>query len=257
MIDDIDVNASYLVKNRTRMDYFIPNYLEKLLSKNFKICSVGCGTGYDVELLVKKGYDAYGFDPGNRVVDWINRSEKVQKRLKVGYAEDMPFGENRFDFMYALEVIEHVGCKNGNWQLLENYTKTRENFLNSCLAMLRPNGKLLISSSNKLFPIDVGHGHHYNKLTNFMASKGIALTIPWHSKNFLLSYYDFYRLLKESKYRDQIKIQQISSYKYPSFSNSRRGIVYKKIINGILLVFNVYPINRLNPILVILIEKTI
>lgn len=113
MLNDITIDEKYREINKRRMDYFIPSYLQKFINKNDVICSIGCGTGYDVELLNDLGYDAYGIDPGSRTEDWKKRSIEIQKKLKVGFARDFPFEDKKFDFIYALEVIEHVGCKDG------------------------------------------------------------------------------------------------------------------------------------------------
>ena len=178
LIDDIELEKNLIKKEKERFEYFIPNYLTKHIKKSDKVCSVGCGIGYDVELLNKYGYNSYGFDPGNRTKLWEKLDKSIVKNLKIGKAEDIPFNNEEFDFMYALEVIEHVGCKNGYWKLEDNYLDIRIKFLESCLKMLKNNGKLLVSTSNRLFPIDLGHGHHYTKLTDFFSKLGIRLTIP-------------------------------------------------------------------------------
>ncbi|MBU4349106.1 class I SAM-dependent methyltransferase [bacterium] len=256
MLNDIKIYDAYWEINKRRVDYFIPNYLAKFINKRDKVCSVGCGTGYDVELLNNMGHDTYGFDLGNRTLDWINRSPKIQEKLKKGFAEDLPFGKGKFDFVYATEVIEHVGCKDAIWELLDNYYETRVKFLSSCLEMLKPNGRLLLSTSNRLFPIDFGHVHYYNKFTDFMASKGnINITIPWHSKNFTLSFGDFLRLLKKTKYEGLTDIKQLSSFKYPSNSKQKYRRIVTYIINGFLLMLSFYPLIRFNPIMVVIITK--
>jgi hypothetical protein len=39
----------------------------------------------------------------------------------MGFAQDLPFGRDRSDVVYALEVIEHVGVEDGQWKLLPNH----------------------------------------------------------------------------------------------------------------------------------------
>ena len=255
MIDDITIDESYRQKNRLRMDYFIPNYLEKFIHKSDEICSIGCGTGYDVELLNSMGYDTWGFDAGNRIIEWENRPSESQKKLKEGFAEDLPFGKRKFDFVYALEVIEHVGCKNGKWELLANYDEIRVRFLSSCLEMLKPKGRLIISTSNRLFPIDLGHTHHYNKVTNYVSKYGINFTIPWHPQNFIISFGDLRRILKKTKYYNELTIKQKSSLNYPSNSSKKYGTITKSLFNCILFMSSFYPFIRFNPILVALVIK--
>jgi SAM-dependent methyltransferase len=255
MLNDILIDEKYTEKNIRRMNYFIPNYLLKFLKNNDIICSVGCGTGYDVELLNNLGFDAYGLDPGSRISEWKNRPINIQKKLKVGFVEDFPFGKKKFDFIYALEVIEHVGCKNGIWELLDNFLEMRVRFLKNCLETLKPNGNLLITTSNRLFPIDFGHAHHYNKLTNYFSKYGLNFTIPWHRYNFVLSFGDICKLLDRCKYSGEFKIKQVSAYNYPSNSNRTQNFAFRYLLKNILILFSIYPIKRLNPILVVLIKK--
>lgn len=255
MIHDLKVDDGYREKNKRRMDYFVPNYLERFIKRSDIICSVGCGTGYDVELLNEMGYDVYGLDLGSRVVDWQNRSADVRRRLREGFADDLPFGRERFDFIYALEVIEHVGCKDGRWELESNYREVRERFLSSCIEMLRPGGRVLISTSNRLFPVDVGHAHHYSKITNYTSKYGLNLTIPWDSRNFIVSFGDLRNLLRNTEYWGQLQITQQSSYGYPSNSKNKYRVASSYLVNSFLYLFSMYPLIRLNPILVVLITK--
>lgn len=252
LINDIELESTLMEKEKSRFEHFIPNFLMNYIQKGDKICSVGCGIGYDVELFDKLGYDCYGFDPGNRVKKWQELDLSVTKKLKVGRAEDIPFDYESFDFMYALEVIEHVGCKDGYWELENDYLAMRISFLESCLRMLKNNGKLMISTSNRFFPIDFGHGHHYSKLTNIFAKLGIRLTIPWHKKNFVVSYSDMKKMLKNSVFKDQFVIYQHSTTNYPqTTSKGLKGKIARVFLN----FFSSYPLIRFNPILVVTITK--
>jgi 2-polyprenyl-3-methyl-5-hydroxy-6-metoxy-1,4-benzoquinol methylase len=108
--DERFLPSAWVERDRQRLDYFIPNYLVKWLDSSWTICSVGCGSGYDVECLRRIGFDAFGFDPGARTAEFCRRGAAVPF-LRRGKAEELPWGKGRFDVVYALEVIEHVGCK--------------------------------------------------------------------------------------------------------------------------------------------------
>ena len=257
MLNDIAVvNDSYLEQNKRRMDYFIPSYLHKYIRKSDEIFSMGCGTGYDVELLNNLGFDAYGIDPGNRIKDWGNRPIEIQNKLRYGISTDFPFKDKKFDFIYSLEVIEHVGCKDGNWMLLKNSADLRLRFIESCLDMLKPEGRLLITTSNRLSPEDFGHGHHYSKLTNFFGKSGLNVTLPWHNKNFLVSFNDLKEIINSTSYLDRYEISQESSYGYPSNSNGKHGRMSNYLVKIFLRTMSTKPLIRLNPILVVQITRT-
>lgn len=253
LINDGITIGNVVAIDKQRMDYFIPNYLCKFLREGDILCSAGCGTAYDVELLNDMGFDAYGFDPGNRTKAWASRSPSVQRKLAVAFPEHLPFGEKRFSFIYALEVLEHVGCLNGEWKLEKDYKEIRIAFLENCLKMLMPQGRLLLSTSNRLFPFDVGHGHHYTGITDWFARKGLRLTIPWHPKNFTLSYKDIKVLLKGCSPRTEIR--QISPVGYAANSRGRYGKIRRAVNNAFIGLLSVYPMVRINPILVVLVTK--
>ena len=258
-LKDISVDEQLMAKTRRRFDHFIPNYLEKLLQKSDRIVSVGCGLGYDVQHLSEKGYDARGFDPGQRTAAWAGYSPVLRDRLRVAYAEDLPFGKERFDFAYALEVIEHVGCEDGVWKLLPDAREIRTRFVESCLDMLKPGGRLFLSTSNRACPLDVGHTHHYTRLTDFCGRKlRLPLTAPWHRKNFVWSFGDITRLLQQSRYRGVCSVEAVSTAGYPAHArHSRRARWREQVAGSYLELVNLPPLRTsfLNPILAVLIRK--
>jgi 2-polyprenyl-3-methyl-5-hydroxy-6-metoxy-1,4-benzoquinol methylase len=260
MLNDIELSDQELDRNKRRYDVFIPQYLTKYIHQNETVCSAGCGTGYDVEVLCNLGYDVYGFDPGVRTNDWKARHPAVSQRLKMGFAQDLPFGPDRFDVVYALEVIEHVGTEDGQWKLLPDHFEIRRQFLESCLDMLKPGGRMLISTSHRLCPLDPGHGHHYTWLTQFvMRETGITLTVPWHKKNFVLSRSDVVKLVAATRYRDRYSIKRLPVRNY--LAHSRFGTNHpflKRCIDGYMTVasFPVLIASPLNPVLVLEIRKS-
>ena len=245
--------------SQRRFDHFIPNYLEKLITKSDAIVSVGCGLAYDVQLLRSLGYDAYGFDPGSRAKAWSGYPAALRDRLRVAYAEEIPFGTECFDFAYALEVIEHVGCEEGIWRLLPDARAIRLKFLESCLDMLKPGGRLFLSTSNRACPVDVGHTHHYTRITDFCGRKlHLPLTAPWHSRNFVWSFGDVSRLLSASKYRGQCVLEAVSTAGYPAHARHAERARWRERLAGHFLEWvNVPPLRTsfLNPILAVSIRK--
>ena len=259
MLHDMELTDQELDRNKRRYDVFIPQYLTKYIRKGESICSAGCGTGYDVELLFNLGYDVYGFDPGVRTNDWAARHPMVAQRLQMGFAQDLPFGKDRFDVVYAMEVIEHVGCEDGQWKLLPDHFDIRRQFLESCLDMLKPGGRMLLSTSHRLCPLDPGHGHHYTALTRFAQTAGITLAVPWHKKNFVLSRGDVARLLTATRYHNRYSIKRLPVRNY--LAHSRVGTnhtILKKCIDAFMAVVSlpVLIASPLNPVLVLEIRKS-
>ena len=261
ILNNIEINDQLVDIDKRRFNYFIPNYLSKCIEKKSKICSVGCGMAYDVEMLNELGYDAYGFDPGARTSVWLDqRKPATYKKLRIAAAGDLVLKEfgNSFDYLYALEVIEHVGAENGGWKLTKNYLQERIKFMEGCLDMLKFNGKLLITTSNRLCPIDIGHGHHYNVLTDFFIQKlKIRLTLPLSSKNFVCSFSDIRKYLDLTKYKGQYSIKALSTVNYSSNSKQNKSKIVFYLFNTYLKIVNNFILRTsfLNPILVVEVTK--
>ena len=259
VLNDVTVDDQLIAKTQRRFDHFIPNYMVKLLDKSDAIVSIGCGLAHDVQMLRSMGYDVHGLDPGARAQSWSRHPPGLRDRLSIARAEDLPFGSERFDFAYALEVIEHVGCEEGIWKLLPDAREIRVKFIESCLDMLRPGGRLFLSTSNRACPLDVGHTHHYTSITDFCGRRlHLPLTVPWHRKNFVWSFGDVSRLLSASRYHGQCSVEAISTVGYPAQARRMKRDRWREQLAGhFLKVVNV-PLLRtsfLNPILAVLIRK--
>ncbi len=256
MLDDFTPDDRYRQRNRARYDQVVPRVLAPL-ARGGPVCSAGCGTGYDVELLLGLGVDAWGFDPGKRALDWERRSPAARERLRMGLAREMPLGRDRFELVYAMEVIEHVGCRDGGWELLPDAADQRRAFLAACLAMCRPGGRLLLTSSNRLCPFDPGHGHHESPLTDALARRGVWLANPWHPRNFLLSAGDIRRLLDETGHRGLYRMSVLPPAPFLGLTRLNQRPALKAAVSGAMAVAGLPLLRRtpLNPVLAVLIER--
>jgi len=69
------------------------------------ILDVGCGTGAIMDFLEKAGYRVEGIDPSQAALKYCrDKNLKVQ----IGQADELPFADNTFDAVIALDVLEHV-----------------------------------------------------------------------------------------------------------------------------------------------------
>lgn len=90
------------------------------------ILDIGCGNGYDVQLMEKNGFDAYGFEIG---MDNINK--------KIYYGESLEakhFGDRKFDWIRMWHVLEHV--------------PDPHKYLGEISKLLTPGGVLIIAIPN-------------------------------------------------------------------------------------------------------------
>jgi SAM-dependent methyltransferase len=182
--DDIyDSNRSaYEVLANTHLvrQYLMPLFRRLLaqLSRRPRVLSLGCGIGIDVDLLAEAGFEVVGIDCGNRCDAWSQRTHK--HRLYHANGKHLPFENNLFDLVYCGCVFPHVGVEGDSRQVLPHYDEERLTIAREMARVLDPDGFILVSSPNRLFPLDIFHGrtseHPYpflNPPTNpFLLSAG-------------------------------------------------------------------------------------
>jgi len=103
------------------------------LSKIKTVLDVGCGLGAGVAMCRNEGIEAYGIDiaePAREYWDMANISQFCQ----IASADEMPFPDNRFDFVICTEVMEHIPEEGVLDVLKEIYRVGRNTFvLTICL----------------------------------------------------------------------------------------------------------------------------
>jgi len=77
-----------------------------------RVLVVGAGTGGEVVVLHRRGADVYGIEPDETAYEIVCLKTKQlglnsEKYLKHG-AEQIPFKDDYFDFVYCFTVLEHV-----------------------------------------------------------------------------------------------------------------------------------------------------
>lgn len=96
----------WYVGRRLILESFLKQIVQNPKSKikNPKILDVGCGTGGNLEMLAKFG-SAEGVDVSDDALEFCRR-----KGLKAhkGLAESLPFADESFDVVTALDVVEHL-----------------------------------------------------------------------------------------------------------------------------------------------------
>lgn len=70
-----------------------------------RLLDIGCGTGYLLKIL-ERNWDVYGVDISLRAVEMAK--SKGLKKIRLASIENLPFGNNFFDVILVLDVIEHV-----------------------------------------------------------------------------------------------------------------------------------------------------
>ncbi len=122
----------------------------------------GCGNGESIDLLHRRGFEAWGHDL-SALRKWQWRRRERRDRLVVADGATLPFPEGFFDVVIASGVLEHIGVSEeggGQYRVrpLPDRDERRRAFLAELVRVVAPNGRLFLDSPNGSFPIDFWHG---------------------------------------------------------------------------------------------------
>lgn len=108
------------------------HFAEKYIEKDARILEIGCGTGKFLKLISAKTKNITGLELNTRAAEIAIKSGfDVKKQLVQEFAEIAP---GSFDVVCAFQVLEHIA--------------EVKSFLESCLKLLKTNGKLIFSVPN-------------------------------------------------------------------------------------------------------------
>ena len=166
--------------------YLIPT-LSRLLAgvRRPRVLSLGCGTGVDIDRLAEHGFDVVGIDCGNRTGVWPRRAHR--DRLCLANGKHLPFEDASFDAVYCGCVFPHVGVEGDSNRVRPDYQEERRAIALQMGRVLKPGGHMMVSSPNRLFPLDIFHGRSPDQPYP-------RFNPPWSP--FLLSAGDYRRLFR-------------------------------------------------------------
>jgi SAM-dependent methyltransferase len=120
-----------------------------------RVLSLGCGTGVDIDLLAESGFDIVGVDCGNRSAVWPRRTQR--QRLYLANGKHLPFPAASFDAVYCGCVFPHIGVEGDSTTVRPDYLAQRLQVAREIARVLRPGGHVMVSSPNRLCPVDLFH----------------------------------------------------------------------------------------------------
>jgi ubiquinone/menaquinone biosynthesis C-methylase UbiE len=123
------------------------------------VLEVGTGSGRVLGLLAERGWSVTGTDPAPRMLELARARLGPGARLVVARAEDLPFGEDRFDAVIAVGVLDYADMAAS---------------LRELARVLRPGGFAAISFRNRVAPV-----HAWNRLIAHPLARAIKRRVSF------------------------------------------------------------------------------
>ena len=110
------------------------------------VLDAGCGAGYGTALLAETAAEVIGLDHASEAVEYARAHyQKPRVVFQQGECSPLPFADGQFDWVVAFEVIEHL--------------PDADAFLREVRRVLRPQGRLAVSTPNRRFYTEE-HDYH-------------------------------------------------------------------------------------------------
>src|SRR5438876_8883722 len=105
ILREVEETHWWYVGRRRILSQFVADAVKHVRGRRAQILDVGCGTGGNVVMLNEHG-EAYGIDVSEDAVRFCH--ERGLERVELGAADELPFGDGKFDLVTALDVVEHL-----------------------------------------------------------------------------------------------------------------------------------------------------
>ncbi len=88
--------------------------LDKKSFKGKKICDVSCGDGRDLRFLKRCGFDVYGTEITEGMVEYIRENiddKQIAPHIKIGTNDSLPFTDGFFDYLLSWNASYYLGAQ--------------------------------------------------------------------------------------------------------------------------------------------------
>lgn len=147
-----------------------------------RVLDVGCGPGWLVRDLNKRGFQALGCDPSPEAIKMARKINEAGRSVLKASATSLPFKDGVFDAVLGISMIEH---------LTKNEAKK---FLTEAYRVLKRDGWLFLVTPNRITPIRLINRRGWPALLDpthkvFYTPRGLEkLLQEFHFGNFKLTF---------------------------------------------------------------------
>jgi SAM-dependent methyltransferase len=196
---------------------------------------IGFGSGEMLLYFVGRNLEMAGFDE-SELANSVAKERLLQQNRKVDlYKSFREIPKNKFDYIFAFEVLEHI--------------KDDSAALDSWLSLLKVNGKIIISIPAHqhrfgVMDLSVGHYRRYdrNNLLDLLKSKGVHIINFWNYGFPIINLLEsISNLLSMNKKRNDFNQKEMLSYK--SFEASNKFFI--RLISNDIVMFPFYCLQNL------------
>jgi ubiquinone/menaquinone biosynthesis C-methylase UbiE len=155
--------------------------------KKGRILEIGCGNCRDLLPFAEAGFECYGIDFSGEMLkaaEQFAKKKNIKIKLKYGWAQNIPFPKNSFDYALSIAVLHHLSK--------EDHLRA----LKEIFRVLSNNGIAIISVWNKLNP----------KFWKFLLYK--EKLVPWNFQGtiyeryyYFFSFWELKKLIKRAGFK--------------------------------------------------------
>lgn len=111
-----DGNQTEILKNENKI---WANYILKYCPNTRSLLEIGCGSGFLLNRLRKKGFETYGIEPSLSASNFAKN--KLGLNVVKGFLDTNTFVDKKFDIIILFDVIEHIDNLENLMDLIKFY----------------------------------------------------------------------------------------------------------------------------------------
>ena len=167
--DDYDLIAKEWDLSRNRASKLKTDLISDIKSQN-KVLDIGCGNALMLPFILEKGAFYSGLDISEKLIEIAGKkySKEIKQEkaeLVVGSAIELPFQDEKFDFVISFAVLHHIPSK-----------ELQEKFFKEIKRVSKPNAKVKIIVWNLL---SNWANKRFNVENQLKGEKSGDVTVPW------------------------------------------------------------------------------